>query len=120
MNETGRCLNCGSEDIETYENGSSECMECGMTWVRRSCRQQHAEPTSRPYHNTRHKRVRYQSAKSTADYNRVMQPYREKWRKIMNEPPQPQTLTDNEVLIMLIIVLIGAILFALFIAYIFC
>ena len=30
--ESGRCLFCGSEDVETYRDGFNECLECGATW----------------------------------------------------------------------------------------
>lgn len=30
MAYTGRCWYCGSEDVEDYQDGSHECLECDM------------------------------------------------------------------------------------------
>lgn len=27
--ETGRCYNCGSDDVVAYSDGTSVCLECG-------------------------------------------------------------------------------------------
>lgn len=29
MEETGRCYNCGSDDVVAYSDGTSVCLECG-------------------------------------------------------------------------------------------
>lgn len=68
MAYTGRCLYCGSEDVEIFSDGSHECMECGMTWGGTQCVQQ---PT---YRRT------YSKKGKSKEWEKSMRPYREKWR----------------------------------------
>lgn len=30
--ESGKCMYCGSEDVEHLEDGTHYCHECGATW----------------------------------------------------------------------------------------
>ena len=72
MAYTGRCWYCGSEDVEDYQDGSHECLECGMTWGGREYIQQ---PLKRKIDRRSHS-----NTGESKEWERAMKPYREKWR----------------------------------------
>lgn len=72
MAYTGRCWYCGSEDVEDYQDGSHECLECGMTWGGRQYIQQSTQ--KKTYRRT------YTKQRNNRQWENSMRPYREKWR----------------------------------------
>lgn len=83
MAYTGRCPYCGSEDVEEYSDGSSECMECGEMW--NDVEYVDVYEPQQSYRRT------YTNAGESPEWERSMRPYREKWRRDKMKGQSPLT-----------------------------
>ena len=87
MAYTGRCWYCGSEDVEDYQDGSHECLECGMTW---GGRQNVQQPLKRKIDRRSHSNTGV-----SKEWERAMKPYREKWRRNGNVSTNKRGIVNN-------------------------